>query len=123
MTYSRGDVVKGVFPSIRAAHGGKTRWALVLSGDDYNDSHDHGVFASLSTGVLSETLAGTYQIKDWRGAGCTKPCVVTPWLYTLEWAAVEKTGVLSPRVFVRLCRYEEAQARGHKRFLYPLTFE
>lgn len=99
MTYSRGDVVKGLFPSISAARGTKTRWALVLSANEYNDTHDHGVFASISTGILSETLAGTYQIQDLNGAGCDKPSLVTPWLYTLEWSVMVKTGELSPYEF------------------------
>ena len=99
MTYSRGDVVKGMFPSITAAHGTKVRWALVLSSNEYNDSHDHCVFAMISGGVLDTTVAGTYQIHNWLRAGCDKPSVVAPWLYTREWTRLEKTGDLSPFEF------------------------
>jgi hypothetical protein len=50
----------------------------------------------MSTGVLSQTLLGTYQIKDLVRAGCTSSgALVTPWLYTTEWDKVAKTGDLS----------------------------
>lgn len=73
---------------------------MVISSDDYNEAHDHGVFALISAGVLSETLIGTYSIKDLVSAGCDREgAMVTPWLYTLEWSAVHKVGEMSPYDF------------------------
>lgn len=97
--FRRGDVVKGAFPRLSGTLRPKTHWAVVISTEDYNESHDHGVFALISKGVMSTALAGVYQIKDLDSAGCDNEAMVTPWLYTVEWKHVKKVGELPPFEF------------------------
>ena len=97
MSFSRGDIVKCWSPRHDPNRGPKKRFALVLSHDEYNDEHDHGVMVAISTGVPNQPLPGVHQVKDWHAVGLDKESVVVPWLWTLEWDAVDvKTGVLSP---------------------------
>lgn len=100
MTYSRADVLKALVPRLNPRQGPKRRYAVVLSANAYNDSHDHGVLAGISTGIPTEPLQGVHVIYDWNRLGLDRPSVVTPWLYTLEWdAVIEKVGQMSPHEF------------------------
>ena len=100
MTYSRADVLKALVPRLSPQRGPKRRYALVLSANAYNDSHDHGVLVAISTGIPTEPLVGVHVIADWKSLGLDRPSVVTPWLWTLEWdAVIEKVGQMSPHEF------------------------
>ena len=97
MTYSRGDIVKTKIPR-RPGRG--RHYSLVLSANDYNDNHDHGVLAAISTGVLSETLQGVHTIADHKALGLERPSLVTPWIWTIVWDDVDvKVGEMSPYEF------------------------
>ena len=110
MSYSRGDIVKTRIP--RRPGRGK-RYALVLSANEYNDAHDHGVLAAISTGILSETLQGVYVIANSKALGLDESSLVTPWLWTLEWSDVDrKVGQMSP--------YEFGQVMERIREVVPL---
>lgn len=99
-TYSRGDVLKLLFPRIDPANRDKERYAIVLSERDYNADNDHGVFIAISSGLPSLRLRGVYPIADWKYAGLATPSVVVPWLWTLPWTVViNKRGELAPYEF------------------------
>lgn len=73
------------------------RYALVLSHNEYNDQNDHGIMVAISAGVPDAPLPGVHQIRDWHAVGLDRESVVVPWLWTLEWSAVEgKSGELPP---------------------------
>ena len=97
MSFSRGDIVKCRFPRHDPNRGPKKRYAVVLSHNEYNDQHDHGIMVAISSGIPDRPLPGVHQIRDWYAVGLDRESVVVPWLWTLEWDSVDgKAGALSP---------------------------
>ena len=101
MTYSRGDILKVDLERHDPKRSLKTRYAVVLSSNSYNDSHDHCVLAAIATNVRSDSGDGIHVIRDANAIGLgNESSMVTPWLWTVGWhRVIEKVGQMTPYEF------------------------
>jgi mRNA interferase MazF len=94
--YNRYDVVKVPFP-FTDKQASKTRPALVLSNQEFNDGIGHSVMAMITTAKNSTWLFDTL-ISDLNLAGLPAPSIVRMKLFTLDNSLIiSKLGRLSER--------------------------
>ncbi len=74
MTFERWDVLTALFPFIENARS-KPRPVVVLSGEEFNGTHDHIVTAMITTAAAGR-WASDHPIADLAAAGLHNPCVV-----------------------------------------------
>ncbi len=99
MTYSRGDIV---WLRIDYLEGrlGRPHPALVLSSNEFNDSHYWGIIAVMSSKVSLDPTEEEYVVKDWKGSGLDEPTMVLPIIQSARWDRVtRKAGQLPPYEF------------------------
>lgn len=96
MAFQRGDVVLVPFPFTNQS-ATKTRPAVVISGTEYNNSHQDIIIAKITGFTSRPADLQEYSLNDWQAAGLQKPSAVKPIVATLEKSKVIHTiGHLSP---------------------------
>jgi len=82
-TYSRGDVVLVKFPFTNQG-GSKSRPAVVISTDQYNQNCPDVMIASVTGNPRPMPHIGDWPIADWQDAGLDAPSIVQTKLVTVE---------------------------------------
>ncbi len=86
MAFERWDVLTALFPFIETARS-KPRPVVVLSGQDFNGTHDHIITAMITTAAAGR-WASDHPIADLAAAGLRNPCVVRWKIFSLPKDAV-----------------------------------
>lgn len=78
---------------------GEAHPALVLSDTGFNEDYKFGILALISTQFSDPPDVGQYPIKDWPGAGLSRPSAVVPVIQSAAWNRMTKIGELAPFEF------------------------
>jgi mRNA interferase MazF len=82
MAYKQGDIVVVSFPFADST-GSKPRPALVISGDDFNASHQHTILAMITTGAKTR-WDSDIKITQLESTGLSVPSLIRMKLFTLD---------------------------------------
>jgi mRNA interferase MazF len=82
-TYRRGEVVYVPF-QFTAGEKKKSRPAIIISSDDYNQSRSDIVIAGITSNISRTGFVGQVTLVDWRQCGLAKPSVVSGIIQTVR---------------------------------------
>lgn len=96
MTFSRGDVIWLRVDYLEGGVG-KPHPAIVISSNEFNDSHEWGIIIRGSSDVPIDPDEEHYVIKKSRGNGRDRDTVFPPIVQSAKWTRVmKKVGTISP---------------------------